>query len=132
MRWSDGTKGAAPPRRSLKAPLFLIFFALSLLLPLLKPFLTSKSPNTNPKLLDLQKNKNKRKRYHLYVLFGSVWNRSCFVPFAVCLVEKYWSVLFANWFLYILRSCFAGFTIGNFVCAGFSELVRFLEKSFVR
>ena len=52
--------------------LFFYFFFLSLLLPLLKPFLTSKTPNTNPILLDLQKNKNKRKRYHLYVLFGSV------------------------------------------------------------
>jgi len=65
---------------------FPIFLLLSLLFHFLKPFLTPKFPNTNPILLDLQKNKNKRKRYHLYVLFGSVWNRPLvYVPEPFCL-----------------------------------------------
>jgi len=72
---------AEPPRRSLKALFFCFFvFVLSLLLLPLYTFLTLKSPNANPKFLDLQKNETKERRCYLYVLFGR-W-RAIHLPFS--------------------------------------------------
>jgi len=65
--WSE----TAPTRRlavvdgGAAAPNAFFFSAYSLLLFFLKLFLNSKTPNTNPIFLDLQKNKTKEERHYL-------------------------------------------------------------------
>ena len=57
-RWSTTLGGGAA---AVNAPFCLLFLVHSLLLSSLYTFLTLKSPNANPKLLDLTKKKTKEK-----------------------------------------------------------------------
>ena len=61
--WGGGA--AAGRRRRRRRRTLNVFSAYSLLFFFLKPFLASKSPNTNPSSLDLKKEKEKEKESYL-------------------------------------------------------------------
>jgi len=67
-RWPTTLSGGAA---AVNTPFFLIFLALSLLLPSLYTFLTLKFPTPSPKHLDLKRKFEKKKNF--YTFYESGW-----------------------------------------------------------